>query len=85
MAKPARIMTLSFGWVMAGVRARRERTMRVVMAGWRRAWWRTSVPMKPVAPVRMTFIFGTSVVGFVSSVDAWEYIYWSRLCDFLRR
>lgn len=27
------------------------------MEGWERAWERTSVPMKPVVPVRMTFIF----------------------------
>lgn len=56
MAKSARIMTLSFGWEMGGERARRERTMTVVMEGWRRAWRRTSLPMKPVVPVRMTFI-----------------------------
>lgn len=68
MAKSARIMTWSLGWVMGGDRARRERTTRVVMERWKRAWRRTSVPMKPVAPVRMTFILEgyRGIVGFPS-------------------
>ena len=33
-----------------------------VREGWERAWVRTSWPMKPVVPVRMSFIFNVCVL-----------------------
>lgn len=90
MAKSARIITWSFGWVMGGDSARRERTMRVVMEGWRRAWRRTSPPMKPVAPVRMTFI----LVGRRKKLVVWVLLEFgsediraqvgSKICDSIK-
>lgn len=47
---------MSFGFVAASGRSRRESAIREVMAGVSRHWFRTSLPMKPVLPKRMTFI-----------------------------
>ena len=57
MVKSSRMRTLSFGdcGMLAG-RARRESAMIEVMAGLERHWRRVTWPMKPVTPVRMTFI-----------------------------
>ena len=54
--KSLRTTVLSLGWVRG--ESRREREMMEVMAGWARSWVRISEPMKPVEPVRMTFIVG---------------------------
>ena len=57
--KSSRRTTLIFGFEAAWVlgRGRRERMTMEVMRGEERHWERTSEPMKPVAPVRMSFIF----------------------------
>lgn len=48
--------------MLAG-RARRESTMMDVMVGLTRHWRRVSCPMKPVTPVRMTFIVTLAEFG----------------------
>ena len=56
-------MTSSLGLLVADSgRARRVRTTREVMDGFANAWKRTSPPMKPVAPVRMTFILWVALL-----------------------
>ena len=61
----------SLGFFFSGSSGRglRVRVTRDVMEGLRRHWWRTSAPMKPVAPERMSFITG---LRKVSMVGGWE-------------
>ena len=40
-----------------------------VIAGFLQHWVRTSLPMKPVTPVRMTFIFASLQVGYCFSMS----------------
>jgi len=55
--KSERMITLTFGsLVTESGRARRVIQIRDVIEGWARAWLRTSLPMKPVEPVSITFI-----------------------------
>jgi hypothetical protein len=76
-------MTFTFGLlVTASGRAFRVRQMREVIDGWPRACSRTSPPMKPVAPVSMTFIFarcasklenGASITGQFSDSEVFKH------------
>lgn len=70
LKKSSTTITSSFGsW---RVSSRRESAITDVMAGWDRAWRRTSAPMKPVAPVTIIFIFMLgyeSLGGCVSMED----------------
>ena len=60
--KSSRMTTLIFEFEVRVLgRARRERTMMEDILGEARHWERTSEPMKPVAPVRMSFILGMEV------------------------
>lgn len=62
--KSSKITTLSLGLsVTEAGRGRRERATRDVMPGWSRHWERTSWPMKPVEPVRISFMVGDNCVG----------------------
>lgn len=55
--KSSRIITCTFGFeVVSSGRALREMIIREEIEGCESAWWRTSFPMKPVEPVRMSFI-----------------------------
>ncbi len=55
--------------VMLSGRGRRVSAMMDVIFGSSRHWARTSLPMKPVTPVRMTFMFGLSGLGGFKIVE----------------
>lgn len=49
--------TVSFEWAVVGGSGPRVNAMMDVIEGLMRAWVRTSEPMKPVLPRRMSFMF----------------------------